>query len=104
MRSKSYVLVLAGLIFSSVAIAQTSEPLSQSPSNQVTISGTGVLSSKKANKGRGTVIMFTPITPASKPCGGSCGGQDVGSWTCPDNLSCALDCTTRPPRKYCLKL
>jgi hypothetical protein len=82
-------------------VAHGGEPLSKSDSSTVKIKGVGTLSLEKAKKGDGAVAIFTPLKGKVITCSGSCGGQSVGSWTCPNDQSCSLDCTTNPPTKSC---
>lgn len=93
------------LLFLSAATiaAHAAEPLSKSDSSTVKIRGIGTLSLENAKKGDGAVAIFTPLKAKVITCSGSCGGQSVGSWTCPDDQSCSLDCTTNPPTKSCYK-
>lgn len=102
---RKLVLATAGAILLSLCnvLADDEPPFTSSDSPSITTEGHGTLTLLPATSGNGSIGMFTPITPR-KTCSGECDGNSVGSWTCPDNLSCALDCTQKPPRKYCLKL
>ncbi|WP_119270242.1 hypothetical protein [Taklimakanibacter deserti] len=81
--------------------AHGAEPLSKSDSSTVKIERIGTLGLEKAQKGDGAIAIFTPLEAKVITCSGSCGGQPVGSWTCPADQSCSLDCTTNPPTRSC---
>lgn len=86
----------------SASFAQDSAPIYQSDQQSIFVPGSGTLDLRLSTDKKGAIAEFTPITPL-KSCSGSCDGNSVGSWTCPDNMSCELTCS-RPPVKGCTRL
>ena len=89
------------LLFAATAVTFAAEPLSKSDSPSVKIETTGTLSLETKDTGNGVVAVFTPLKAGVITCIGTCGGQSVGNWTCPEGQSCDLNCTTSPPTTSC---
>lgn len=68
-------------------------------SPEIAVEDLGTLKSEAVKDG--FVATFSPIKIKTRYCSGSCGGNSVGSWTCPDSKNCYLNCTTNPPTKGC---
>ncbi len=66
--------------------------------NKVQIPGHGFLTSMGVENG---FMAGFSSAKGKTTCSGSCNGQSVGSWTCPEGKSCSLDCTKNPPAKSC---
>ncbi|MBR1223266.1 hypothetical protein JQ557_35075 [Bradyrhizobium sp. U87765 SZCCT0131] len=97
-----YAAILCAALVCTNARAQEANPKAQSANTQTRVGNLGTLSLLPATRGIGAIASFARIKPFTHYCSGSCGGVSVGDWQCDGNLSCALDCTTTPPRKYCV--
>lgn len=91
------ILLVTGLLLTMTFAATAGDPQNLSNSPEIKIEGIGKLSSKVGAANDGFVAQFTPIKPSSISCSGSCGDRWSGSWTCNDDESCYLDCSSDSP-------
>jgi hypothetical protein len=93
------------LIFSLNAFAGNTNavpPKTASDKPEIVAEGAGTLRLRKVKNGY--LAEFKSDKPLSTTCSGSCSGVSVGSWSCSDSYPyCGLDCTKRPPYKWCYK-
>lgn len=88
--------IVAALIVPLAGFAQDGPPdLMLEP--QIEIEGMGTLRTETGEGEEGFLAIFESLQPATKSCSGRCGDRWSGSWTCPDNKSCYLNCSSTDP-------
>lgn len=82
-------------LFGNSVAAQDTPSVSNSP--EISIEGVGTLRTETGSDGDGFLAVFEGVNPLSRSCSGRCGDRWQGSWTCPDDKSCYLNCGSDSP-------